>query len=283
LWFSETSLNNVLDYVVLRYASYGLLIETSSLTLTNSIVEESANDGINIGSELPLISGPTITGNAIRNNNKHGILVYSTNATITNNTISGNGFSGEGYEGIWAGGSSTATITGNTITGNSTFGIILGANALNSVISGNVLFLNGSNGIGLSGVDGEREISVETTWGSLDAPYVVAKGQLTVTSGVTVTISPGVVVKFDQQGLVVHGTLIADGTPEQPSVFTTINDDSFGGDTNGDGSATLPVPGNWYYIWFTSSSVSIQNVLDHVIIRYGGMAYNGSIILDTSC
>ncbi len=60
--------------------------------------------------------------------------------------------------------------------------------------------------------------------------------ELTIPSGVTLTIQPGAVVKFGAgSGITVEsgGQLIADGTVAQPIIFTSINDGSYGGDTNG--------------------------------------------------
>ena len=73
-------------------------------------------------------------------------------------------------------------------------------------------------------------------------------GDLTVASGVTLTIEPGAVVKFDAgRSLTIASgaTLDAQGTRAQPIVFTSIKDDGHGGDTNGDGDKTQPQPGDW--------------------------------------
>ncbi|MGA3181399.1 MAG: carboxypeptidase regulatory-like domain-containing protein [Verrucomicrobiota bacterium] len=98
--------------------------------------------------------------------------------------------------------------------------------------------------------------------GSLE--YVIA-GNLTVPSGVTLTIDPGAIVKFDQLvNLTVQpgGTLVAQGTVAQPIVFTSINDQSVGADTNG--VATTPNAGDWDSIYINGTGV-----FDHVVVTYG--------------
>jgi hypothetical protein len=84
-----------------------------------------------------------------------------------------------------------------------------------------------------------------TTWTVANSPYVL-DGNVTVASGVTLTINPGVIVKFNGtlRELRVNGTLSAVGTSGSHIVFTSYQDDSVGGDTNGDGAATQGQPGS---------------------------------------
>ena len=109
--------------------------------------------------------------------------------------------------------------------------------------------------------------STNTTWTVANSPYVV-DGDVTVAAGATLTIDPGVIVKLSGQfrTLRVNGTLTAIGTESSPITFTSYQDDSAGGDTNGDGAATSGAPGQWYHIEFKSST----SRLEYATVRYGG-------------
>ena len=122
-------------------------------------------------------------------------------------------------------------------------------------------------------------ISSNTTWRAINSPYVIIC-DVTVASGVTLTIDPGVVVKFQYQSngiykrrMLVDGVLDLLGTGGAPVVFTSERDDSYGGDTNGDGPTTTPGVGDWGYIKINNAATDFN----HAIVRYGGYyAYDGS-------
>ncbi len=92
----------------------------------------------------------------------------------------------------------------------------------------------------------------DTIWSTTN--LYVLNGDLTISAGVTLTIQPGVVIKA-QVGthLFVNGKIIANGTVPNPVYFTSWKDDTVCGDTNGDGSASVPAPKDWGWIEFGSS------------------------------
>lgn len=108
--------------------------------------------------------------------------------------------------------------------------------------------------------------------------YLV-RGTVRVPAGLTLTIQPGAIVKFDalpSNFLDVRGTLTAVGTAADPVIFTSFRDDAAGGDHNGDGSATVPAPGDWSTAAFRPTSTAC--VLEWCRFRYGG-AYSDHAIL----
>ncbi len=81
-------------------------------------------------------------------------------------------------------------------------------------------------------------INTDTTWTIAGSPYVV-QGSVSVTA--TLTVLPGVIVKLDinaRLNLSGLARLLAPGTALQPIYFTSLKDDTVGGDTNGDKPST---------------------------------------------
>ncbi len=122
-------------------------------------------------------------------------------------------------------------------------------------------------------------ISTNTTWTNFNL-YIV-NGPLTIDPGVTLTINPGTIVKFSDytSRFEVKGTLDADGTSSDKIYFTSYKDDSIGGDTNGDGSATSPSPGDWGTIVVNGGGYAS---IEHSILEYGGGWTYSTILVEGS-
>ena len=90
-------------------------------------------------------------------------------------------------------------------------------------------------------------------------------------------IDPGVVVKMLGSRIETEmgDELIAEGTASNPVIFTSIEDDRYGGggafDTTNDGFDTTvtntPQPGDWGGLYFAPASLGS---IDHAVIAYGG-------------
>ena len=97
--------------------------------------------------------------------------------------------------------------------------------------------------------------------------------QIDIIQGGALTIEPGAIVKFARNtGIrVIAGTLSVEGTLLRPVIFTSEKDDSVGGDSNGDGSLTTPIPGDYYGIQFEDT----VSTLRHAEFRYGAESWAG--------
>ncbi len=96
-------------------------------------------------------------------------------------------------------------------------------------------------------------------------------GDLTLQTDASLTLVPGTVLKFPQGAYFdAIGRLSATGTAAQPIIFTSVHDDSAGGDSNGNGQSTSAAPGQWESLYIGSST----STLKYLDIRYAGNVAN---------
>jgi len=202
-----------------------------------------------------------------------GVTYTDAAASITNSTIS------DSYYGIKCEGSSTPNIDWVTIQ-NCDYDPIAMSLKSNPTFTNITFAANGSSGIKIleGTLSSDATLAKRSIAGISNIAYIV--DNLTISPSAILTIEPGVVIKFNSTyyySITVQGALVANGTLEENIVFTSIRDDSNGGDTNNDGNNSSPDKGNWRDIQFQASTLDTLNSLKHCSIRYGG---NSSYLYD---
>lgn len=163
-------------------------------------------------------------------------------------------------------------ITGNTFYDN---GIPLVISGAFDVDASNVFHnpgdptqTNTKNGIFFTVYNGNVEGN--RSWAETEVPFVVYSAYgLTVEEGESLTLEPGVIVKFKEGNYMkASGLLLAEGNSSNPIVFTSYRDDAHGGDTDGNGSTITPSPGDWEHTVILGTNNASK--MDYCAFYYGG-------------
>ena len=258
---SDNDIVNNTDYLYAAMTVYGL----AATTITQNVLTNVAS-GITVNTH----GGAVVNANFIDGAHVSGSYGLSISGTAIQ-TVSGNTVQQFTW-GVYQGSTEVWDLAGNTIREN-TYPVYLGGNDLN--FSGNTFTDNTFAAV----VVGGSLRPDHTIWEGVpgqDWAYLI-EGSVTVPAGKTLTIPAGTVVKFSTRNtnrdyLYVDGQLEVQGTSGSPVVFTSDKDDTYGGDTNGNGPS-IGTYGDWAAIYFRQpNAYSLQ----HAVIRYGGYNTNAA-------
>jgi parallel beta-helix repeat protein len=209
--------------------------EDSWIHLRNSTLQF-ATDAIYVGAGEVRLDTVTIS-----DSNRGVTITQNTNTTINGSTITNNEYpiniASEGY---------IAYEGNNDFTGN----------------DNDVVYLSH-----------QSNIDVNFTLENPGIPYLPNTSKY-VTTGDTLTIMPGVIIKFNQSNeLYTHdgGVIIAEGTQTEPIYFTSNRNDNIGGDTNNDGTASSAGNQDWYGLRIVGKTRSSS--FKHVRVSFAGYQF----------
>jgi len=243
------------SHALLRYGIIPFWSDQGHLTLSDSVLEyffaatQSNNGFINL------------QNNTIRSSGNYGLIYYNNGPFLAAPTMINNHFEG---------------CTSYAVSFGSYYEYTLDT----SQVYGNTATYNGFNGIQLRGVLGGDSILtnagipyiVEDDMQGWESLYVPSGAHLTIQAGTIFKLALGNITGDKGTGLEVAGTLQALGTEAEPIIFTSLQDDSVGGDTNNDGNATTPMAGDWTRMLIHQGAVA---TFEYVAIQYGGGQLNG--------
>lgn len=160
-------------------------------------------------------------------------------------------------------------IVGNEIGHSAAYAISADVNSFPTIQGNHLADIALGNGLALRGSELTAAGSYQWDNKGVDMVRVVVD-RITVGGNATLTIAPGTIVKFTNQGtLDVSGFLRAEGGDSDDTriVFTSVHDDDFGGDT--DGTTDPQASRDWKWIILRGSDPN--TIIRRAVIRYAGV------------
>ena len=219
----------MLDFTTIRYggntaSSYDAnlyLYNNAQATLNHVTIGSSQRYGIylyeSITSAVALLA---LDRSTLENNASHGLYAPATSVanviSITNSVIRNNV-----QYGVYVSRANGIDLSNNTFTANSVAAALNFSSGSFTSLAGNNGSANGKSGILLSGSFGQS-VTLPSNPGF---PYIVPTSNLSINSGVTLTLPAGNVLKMEGS-LLVSGGLVSQGTEASPNYITSLKDDS---------------------------------------------------------
>jgi len=261
----SVNLSNWILYSATDMSPYVVL--TGAISARGYYLLERTNDNT-----ISDIAADKIYTGALNNSGENLILSYAS-STIDEIPYDSNWYAGsdfnyssmERYDASSAGTSSSNWLANNTM-------IINGKNAGNGNIKGTPKARNSANYL----INRGQNIYSNLTLSASSSPYLVNNTLQTFSASSTLTIEPGVVIKFYNDAgfqFISGAKILAQGSASSPIIFTSFYDDNYGGDTNGDGTSTSPAFGNWFGVRIDSPGT--ESIISNTVFRYGGKYYSG--------
>ncbi len=235
----------------------------------------------NIGEDamLTFIQGArgTVSNCSFRYSASSGVEINGSEITVNHCSFMNNAFYGLFVSG------GHPYITNNTFADNISHAVFMRTVHITSNFTGNTMTNNGTNGFVIRGNDCFSTSDPCSLYNNDGIPFVLEDNQVTY---FPLNIYEGTILKFSTtesfgnigydaylytgaKGGGEYGSIITHGNNDNPVVFTSIYDDTEGGDTNNDENATEPSRGDWGYVKILNGRAE----LNHTIIKYAGATY----------
>ncbi|MFA5020631.1 MAG: hypothetical protein WC517_01040 [Patescibacteria group bacterium] len=127
-----------------------------------------------------------------------------------------------------------------------------------------------------------EHLAASTLWRAGEVHVIPNGAYFYVDPGVNLTLESGVIVKVGfNSRIIINGGLFANGAKENLIKLVSLRDDSVGGDTNGDGSATVAGLDDWRGISADGGQYNsvVKVNLAYVEIKHGGRGWPRGMII----
>ena len=243
--------------------------ETVAPTIQNCQFKESSNYGLYVyASNANATAAPAIQNTQVFSNSTYGLYANAASSgstaspSLSNSVLAYNGTAVYALAGN--GMTTTVGVQSTEIRHSTNWPVYLSGNGWANDLGGVNIHDNHYGAVAVAGA-----LYVHRTWTPFSGLPYWLDADVTVGNGVILTLPADLLVKADSSSdLLVDGTLVLQSSAGHEIVFTSYRDDSYGGDTNGDG-VTSGARGDWSGIALRSN---LTTNFHDAIVRFASTA-----------